>query len=113
MSSVLLLFMVLNSSTDSIVSHLVFITILQRFFFKPLVAVENFLLFSLGVFPPTSSADSKTTLVRLSFMLSTSPFTSSYSCEYLFWILIANLSDFSLTVGIFDIFILNNFSLSL
>ena len=34
------------------------------------VSVESFLLLSLGAFPVTSSADSKTTLVRLSFKLS-------------------------------------------
>ena len=33
------------------------------------MAVESFMLFSLGALPPTSSSDSKTTLVWLSFKL--------------------------------------------
>ena len=44
-----------------------FITILQRFLMSSLVAVESFPLLSLDAFPPTSSADSKTILVWLSF----------------------------------------------
>ena len=76
-----------------------------------LMAIESLLLFSLGTFPPTSSADSKTKFVRLSFKLYMSPFTLSTSSEYMLWIVIANSSDFSLNVGIFGLFILNNFSL--
>ena len=72
------------------------------------MAVESFPLFSYGAFLLTSSVDSKTILVRLSFTLYTSQFKLD-SCEYLFWILIANSSDFSLTIGIF-LFILNNYS---
>ena len=62
-------------------------------------------------FPPTSSPNSKTTLVRLSFKLSITIHLVT-SCEYLFCSVITNSSHFSLTVGIFG-FILNNFSFSL
>ena len=75
-SSVFLLFMVLDNSTTSFMSCLVLITILQRFLKRSLVVVHSFLLFPLSAFLPTSSADSNTFLVRLSFKLSTSTFTS-------------------------------------
>ena len=84
------------------------------FFMRSFVAVENFPQYSLGVYPPTSSADSKTTLVKLSLKLSIFPFILSISCEYLlFWILITYWFNLSLTVQIFGFFILNNFSFSL
>ena len=78
----LLLFMVLDSSLVSILSHIDSIMILLHFLIRSFVIVENFLLFFLGAYSPTSSANSKTTSVRLSFKPTIYPFISSVSCDY-------------------------------
>ena len=52
--------MALDSQPVSILSHIVFIAILQRFLIEHLVSVQSLLLFSLGAFLSTFNSDSWT-----------------------------------------------------
>ena len=76
--------MVLDSSTTSNLSRIVFIISLLHFLMKSFVAVDGFLLFSLDAFPPISSANYKTAIVILSFKLSKFPFISFTSFDIYF-----------------------------
>ena len=80
-------------------------------FMKSSVVIKSFPLVFFDVFPTTCSADSKTFLIWSSFKFAMFSFTSAISREYLFWILMMNVSAFSLTVKICDTFVLSNFSL--
>ena len=77
------------------------IFILVPLFRVSLVGVESLPPFYLGAFPPTLGANFEPKFLRLSFKFFMFQFTMSTSCEFLFWIIIANSSDFPLTVEIF------------
>ena len=110
LSSVYRLFMVLDSLTASTCLLLFFINILQRFLKRSLMAVKKFPLFfqvpSHLLLVPVLRLHQLGCHLNSMFSL-----TSSTNCEYLFWIHIANSCDYSLTVVIFGLYILNNFSL--